>query len=63
MDMATSLKNLAALLYMQGKYEEAVPYFRRSLEMRERLLGPEHPAVCTSLNNLAALLNRCVHAL
>jgi hypothetical protein len=25
--------------------------------MRERLLGPEHPAVCTSLNNLAALLN------
>eukprot|EP00959_Pyramimonas_sp_CCMP1952_P036413 762295-Pyramimonas_sp.AAC.1 len=45
---------------MQGKYEEAVPYFERSLAMREKLLGCEHPAVQTSLNNLAALYNRCV---
>ena len=28
---------------------------RRALEIREKALGPEHPSVATSLNNLAEL--------
>lgn len=41
---------------IQGKYGEAEPLFRRSLVMQERALGPEHPGVAATLNNLASLL-------
>ena len=37
-------------------YAEAEPLYRRALEIVEEQLGPEHPSVPTSLNNLAALL-------
>ena len=38
---------------MQGKYAEAGPLYERSLAIREKVLGPDHPDVATSLNNLA----------
>jgi hypothetical protein len=34
---------------------EAEPLLVEALAMRKRLLGEEHPAVATSLNNLAGL--------
>src|SRR2546422_7420029 len=47
--------NNPALLYdSQGKYSEAEPLYRRSLAIREKALGPDHPHVAVSLNNLAA---------
>ncbi|ESA37998.1 kinesin light chain 1, partial [Leptolyngbya sp. Heron Island J] len=39
----------------QGRYEEAEPLYQRSLGIREEQLGPQHPDVVTSLNNLAGL--------
>ncbi|MFB2882394.1 tetratricopeptide repeat protein [Floridanema aerugineum] len=42
-------------LYQQGKYAEAIPLAQRSLAIREKALGSEHPDVALSLNNLAAL--------
>ncbi len=39
----------------QGNYGEAEPLYRRSLAILEKALGPEHPDVATSLNNLALL--------
>ena len=39
----------------QGNYAEAEPFYRRSLAIREKVLGPEHPDVAQSLNNLALL--------
>jgi tetratricopeptide (TPR) repeat protein len=53
--LATSLNNLAALYQTQGKYAEAEPRYKRSLAIREKLLGAEHPDVAASLNNLAEL--------
>ena len=38
-----------------GRYAEAEPLFRRSLEIQEKQLGRDHPDVATSLNNLADL--------
>ncbi|CAN0543301.1 unnamed protein product, partial [Laminaria digitata] len=40
----------------QGNYAEAGPLYKRSLAIKEKALGPEHPSVATSLNNLAGLL-------
>jgi TPR repeat protein/Leucine-rich repeat (LRR) protein len=39
-----------------GKYDEALPLYENALRIREKALGPEHPDVAGSLNNLAVLL-------
>jgi|GEM_PF-677139 len=54
-DEATSLNNQAEKYRLQKKYAEAEPLYKRSLEIRESKLGPEHPDVAQSLNNLALL--------
>ena len=53
--MATSLDNLGSLYDSQGKYGDAEPLYRRSLAIREKALGADHPDAAQSLNNLAAL--------
>ncbi len=37
-------------------YPEAEPHYKRALAIFEKALGPEHPDVGRSLNNLAELL-------
>jgi CHAT domain-containing protein/Tfp pilus assembly protein PilF len=53
-----TVNNLAGLYWSQGRFGEAEPLFRRALETRERVLGPEHPGTLGSLNNLAGLYER-----
>ncbi|CAB0038331.1 unnamed protein product [Trichogramma brassicae] len=38
-----------------GKYKEAEPLCKRALEIREKVLGRDHPDVAKQLNNLALL--------
>jgi len=38
-----------------GRYEEAIPYSKRSLEIAERILGKDDPIVANCLNDLATL--------
>jgi tetratricopeptide (TPR) repeat protein len=57
---------LAGLYYTQGDYAKAEPLYRRSLAIREKALGLDHPDVGNSLNNLAELyraMNRVKEAL
>jgi CHAT domain-containing protein/Tfp pilus assembly protein PilF len=42
-------------LYRTGKYDEALRVTERGLEIREKVLGPDHPDVAASLNNVALL--------
>jgi tetratricopeptide (TPR) repeat protein len=54
---ATRLLNQAAYyLQERAQYQEAEPLYRRALEARERMMGPEHPDTLDSVNNLALLL-------
>jgi len=39
--------------YHSGRYEEAVTYFARALEIAEARYGPEDPGLARALNNLA----------
>jgi len=49
--------NAEARRYLQeGKYREGIPKGREALALREKVLGPTHPEVATSLYNLAWLL-------
>jgi CHAT domain-containing protein/Tfp pilus assembly protein PilF len=52
---ANRLGQEAVKLYQAGRYAEAVPLAERSLAIREKALGPEHPTVATSLSNLATM--------
>ena len=45
----------ALTLVRAGKYDEARPLAERALEIREKTLGPDHPDVAVTLNNLANL--------
>jgi uncharacterized membrane protein len=42
-------------LHRQGRYDQAVVVAKKALQMAEQTVGPNHPAVAESLNNLAAL--------
>lgn len=57
-DVAGSLNNLALLYTAESKYKEAEPLFKRSLEILEENLGPDHPNVATALENYAVLLDK-----
>jgi tetratricopeptide (TPR) repeat protein len=55
-ETATSLNNLALLLWAQGDLAGARPLFERALAIREKNLGDEHPDTALTLNNLGVLL-------
>jgi tetratricopeptide (TPR) repeat protein len=55
LEEAKRLMQESLRLYGEGKYAEAIPIAERALAIREKVLGPEHPAVANSLNNLALL--------
>ena len=42
-------------LYQKGQYDRAVIVAKKALEIAEKALGPDHPNVALSLNNLAGL--------
>ena len=50
------LDRAGTYLQTQGRYREAVPLMQRALAIDERVHGPDHPEVATSLNNLALVL-------
>ena len=58
-DIGASLGDLFGQIgryyYDRAAYAEAAPAMQRSLDIREKALGPDHPDVGTSLNNLAGL--------
>ena len=57
-DLANNLDKQANLYYKQGHYAEVEPLYKRSLAINEKILGPDHPGVALSLNNLGLLYNK-----
>jgi Tfp pilus assembly protein PilF len=53
--LATSLANLAQLKLRQRNHDEADRLFRRSLQIRETTLGPDHASLVQTVNGLAAV--------
>jgi kinesin light chain len=54
-DVATMLNILALVYRNQSKFKEASVLLNDALSIREKTLGPDHPAVAATLNNLAVL--------
>ena len=45
--------NIAGVYQAQGDYTKALEYYKKALEIREKVLGPEHPDTATVYNNIA----------
>ena len=54
-DVAASYNNIANIYDDQGKYEEALEYYQKDLEITVRPVGQDHPDVAVSYQNLAAV--------
>ena len=52
-DLAATLNNLASIHRKQGSYGKAESFYKRSLAIWERVLGPEHPHVAATLEKYA----------
>ncbi|MEM7156485.1 MAG: tetratricopeptide repeat-containing serine/threonine-protein kinase [Myxococcota bacterium] len=50
---ATYSRALAQLHLEKGEYDRAQPLYERALEIRTRVLGPDHPQVAWSTNDVA----------
>ena len=50
---ARQLTKRAVDLWRQGQYDAAMPFAERALRINGKALGPDHPLVAASLNNLA----------
>ena len=56
-EVADTLHNLAALLAARGHYQEGEEHYRRSLEIKEKLLGAEYPDAALTRHNLGNMIN------
>ena len=54
-DLLWLFLGLGRFYYGQGIYDQAEPWYKKSLEITRSRLGEEHPDVADSLNNLALL--------
>lgn len=45
-------------LYRQGNYDQAVVVAKKALQVAEQALGPDHPSVAQSLENMAVLYRK-----
>src|ERR1700737_1846913 len=57
-DEANELSKKVIELYDAGQYSDAIPVAQQALAIREKALGPDHPDVANSLNNLAELYRK-----
>jgi len=48
-EIASALENLALLAAAQGQHREAVATYQRAIDLRRRMLGPEHPLLASPL--------------
>jgi len=52
------MHNLAFVLSLEGRYAEAEKLDREALDLRRRVLGPEHPATLATMRDLSVDLSR-----
>ena len=54
-DALTNAYNRYSEFYAEGRYQEAIPFAKKALELGEDLLDPDDPIMAILLNDLAVL--------
>eukprot|EP00959_Pyramimonas_sp_CCMP1952_P398266 8344444-Pyramimonas_sp.AAC.1 len=60
---AQHLNDQGTTFTLAGRYKEAEAVLSKAVEIKERLLGPSHPLLATSLANLADVYLSCIGGL
>ncbi|MGH9281807.1 MAG: tetratricopeptide repeat protein [Acidimicrobiales bacterium] len=60
-ETAVRAHQLAKILADAGRTDQAAALYRRSVRIKQRVLGPNHPEVATTLHNLALLFKTMGH--
>ena len=55
LDVAASYNNIAIIYKNQGKYEEALEFYTKSLDIKTRIYGGDNPDVATSFHNIGVV--------
>ena len=55
--MAVTNNNMAIVFHAQGDYDQALEHHRKSLAIKLKALGPEHPDVGNTYNNMAGVFD------
>ena len=50
------LNEIGSVEYLRGRREQAIPYYRRCLDIDQRIYGSGHPSTAASQNNLGRML-------
>ncbi len=53
--IASLLDSLSNLYYSLGRYDKALSFQKKALEIREEVLGDKHPDIASSYNNMASV--------
>ncbi len=57
------LNNTGAIFHKEGKFNEALDYHQRALEMREKYHSSDHIGIVNSLNNFVVLVREKIQLL
>ena len=57
LDVAASYNNIGNVYDRQGKYEEALEYYQKDLDITARLVG-DHPSVADSKENIGLVFKK-----
>ena len=58
LDVAASYNNIGNVYDSQGKYEEALEYYQKDLDITVRLVGGDHPDVAGSKENIGLVFKK-----
>lgn len=56
LSLADIYHNIGVVYDNQGDVESALSYYRKSLRLREKLLGADHPITALTLENMGQIL-------
>ena len=54
-DTTSSYNNIGVVYYSQGDYDKALEYYSKTLAIREKVLGTEHPNTARSYGNIGVV--------
>jgi Tfp pilus assembly protein PilF len=52
-----TVHNMASVFDSQGKYDDALEWYRRALSGQEQALGSDHPSTLTTVHNMASVFD------
>ncbi|RDC65533.1 tetratricopeptide repeat protein [Adhaeribacter pallidiroseus] len=57
-EAADALHITGIVYYYKGEYDRALQFYQKALQLRRKILGDDHPGLCSSYNNIGIIYYR-----